>query len=56
VPDLAGVSARLPLMHDGCAVTMEQRFDPACGGTAHGHVDGLTPAQRADLIAYLQSL
>lgn len=56
VPDLTGVSSRLPLMHDGCAVTMEQRFDPACGGAEHGNTQGLTAQEKADLIAYLESL
>lgn len=55
-PSLRGVGNRLPLMHDGCATTLEQRFDPVCGGDAHGEVSGLTTEQRADLVAYLQQL
>jgi hypothetical protein len=56
VPSLRGVAARLPLMHDGCAATLEARFDPACGGTAHGGAGLLSAAEREDLIAYLESL
>jgi hypothetical protein len=56
VPTLAGVSRRLPLMHDGCALTLEQRFtDASCGGSAHGAQD-LTTLEIADLIAYLRTL
>jgi mono/diheme cytochrome c family protein len=55
-PSLIGVSHRLPLMHDGCARTLEDRFIPTCGGTMHGNVDGLSASDRADLIAYLRSL
>jgi cytochrome c peroxidase len=54
VPSLIGVSARLPVMHDGCAATLEDRFDPACGGDAHG--PALSPADQADLIAFLETL
>jgi hypothetical protein len=56
VPNLAGVSARLPLMHDGCAATLAARFDPACGGSSHGGAGLLSAAERDDLIAYLESL
>jgi hypothetical protein len=56
VPSLVGVSARLPLMHTGCAVTLGDRFTPACGGTSHGNVDGLSTVELADLTAYLASL
>jgi mono/diheme cytochrome c family protein len=57
VPSLHGVSLRLPLMHNGCADTLERRFDPACGGgDKHGKTSQLSAAQIADLIAYLESL
>jgi mono/diheme cytochrome c family protein len=56
VPSLIGIAGRAPYMHDGCAVTLRDRFDPACGGTEHGDVSHLTPAQLDDLIAYLESL
>jgi mono/diheme cytochrome c family protein len=56
VPSLIGVSVRAPLMHDGCAKTLLDRFDPACGGTEHGHPELLDEAGLADLIAYLETL
>ena len=54
VPSLVGLADRLPVMHDGCAVTLERRFDPACGGASHG--GALDAAQRADLVAFLSTL
>jgi mono/diheme cytochrome c family protein len=57
VPSLHGVSLRLPLMHNGCAETLEKRFDPTCGGgDEHGKTSQLSAAQVADLVAYLESL
>ncbi|WP_437734215.1 c-type cytochrome [Sorangium sp. So ce1335] len=56
VPSLLGIAGRAPFMHDGCAATLRDRFDPQCGGDKHGDVSGLTPAQIDDLIAYLESL
>lgn len=58
VPSLRGVGWRAPYMHDGCAATLSDRFtDAACGGgDRHGVTSGLSDADRADLIAYLQSL
>ncbi|WP_437577436.1 cytochrome-c peroxidase [Sorangium sp. So ce887] len=56
VPSLIGISGRAPFMHDGCAATLRDRFDPACGGDDHGDVSGLTSAQVDDLVAYLESL
>jgi mono/diheme cytochrome c family protein len=56
VPSLIGVSARAPYMHDGCAPTLRDRFDPACGGTEHGHAEILDDTQLSELIAYLESL
>ena len=55
VPSLIGVAFRAPLMHNGCAATLADRFG-ACGGTNHGQTAGLTDAQRLDLIAYLSTL
>ncbi len=55
VPSLVGVSMRSPLMHDGCAATLIDRFG-ACGGNNHGSTGQLSAAQIADLIAYLESL
>ncbi len=58
VPSLLGVRWRAPYLHHGCAATLEERFDAKCGsaGDAHGRISTLTPAQRADLIAYLATL
>ena len=55
VPSLVGLDARAPFMHDGCATTLADRFEP-CGGTAHGETSHLGDAEKADLIQYLRSL
>jgi hypothetical protein len=56
VPSLVAIGYRAPFMHDGCAATLADRFDPKCGGNAHGNTAGLSDAQRSDLVAYLESL
>jgi hypothetical protein len=60
VPSLIGISARAPFFHDGCAATLEDRFDPGqatCnGGDAHGHTSQLGADDIRDLIAYLDTL
>jgi hypothetical protein len=57
VPSLRGVGLRAPLMHDGCAQTLADRFSPGCGGDGrHGNTSQLAAAERTDLIAYLASL
>jgi hypothetical protein len=57
VPSLVGVAQRLPLMHDGCAQTLRDRFTAPCGGgDAHGHTSQLDAPQIDDLVAYLESL
>ena len=57
VPSLRGAALRLPLMHNGCAVTLRARFDPSCGGgDAHGRTSQLDQAEIDDLLAYLESL
>jgi mono/diheme cytochrome c family protein len=57
VPSLNGVALHAPFMHDGCAATMADRFDPECGGgDKHGKTSQLTRAQIDDLVAYLQTL
>jgi len=55
VPSLVGLDARAPFMHDGCATTLADRFEP-CGGTAHGQTTHLGEAEKSDLIQYLRSL
>jgi len=56
VPSLVGIAYRAPFMHDGCAATLTARFDPACGGNAHGNTTNLSKEQLGDLVAYLESL
>ena len=56
VPSLLGVAYRAPYMHDGCARTLAERFDPVCGGDAHGNVAGLSDEDIADLVVYVESL
>jgi len=56
VPSLRGVAHRLPVMHNGCAVTLRDRFNPACGGEQHGNTASLDEDQLQDLVAYLESL
>jgi hypothetical protein len=56
VPSLVGVSLRAPYIHTGCADTLDDRFDPSCGGVAHGTVSHLAPDELDDLIAYLETI
>ncbi len=58
VPSLIGLAARAPFMHNGCAKTLEERFTVAgCGGgDKHGVTSQLSPAEIADLVAYLKTL
>ena len=55
VPSLVGVGGRAPLMHDGCAATLADRFG-ACATKGHGVTAQLSPAQIGDLVTYLESL
>lgn len=56
VPALRGVSFRLPVMHDGCAETLRDRFEASCGGSRHGTTAQLSESELDDLIAYLETL
>ncbi len=56
VPSLIGVAHHAPWIHTGCAQTLRERFDPACGGDKHGHTVDLDDGQLDDLVAYLESL
>lgn len=57
VPSLVGVADRLPIMHNGCGHTLMDRFDPSCGGgDSHGTTSQLSAKERADLVAYLETL
>jgi CxxC motif-containing protein (DUF1111 family) len=55
-PSLLGVAYRAPFLHTGCAPTLLDRFDPTCGGDAHGNTEQLNSEELADLIAYLETL
>jgi mono/diheme cytochrome c family protein len=56
-PSLTRVALHPPFMHDGCAKTLRQRFEPACGGgDAHGKTSHLTETQIDDLVAYMNTL
>jgi cytochrome c peroxidase len=56
VPSLLAVGARAPFMHDGCAQTLTDRFTVCGNSNLHGNTTGLTTAQIADLVEYLESL
>lgn len=56
VPSLVDVAWRRPLLHSGCAQTLRDRFDPACGGDKHGDTSDLSPAQIDDLVKFLETL
>jgi mono/diheme cytochrome c family protein len=55
VPPLIGVGWRTPLLHDGCAATIADRFGQ-CATPGHGNITGLSPGQMADLGMYLEGL
>jgi mono/diheme cytochrome c family protein len=55
VPPLVGVGWRTPLLHDGCAATILDRFG-ACATPGHGQIGALTPANVSDLATYLETL
>jgi DNA-binding beta-propeller fold protein YncE/mono/diheme cytochrome c family protein len=57
VPSLVGLADHPPYLHNGCAATLADRFDPACGGgDKHGVTSTLTRAELADLVVYLGTL
>ncbi|MFK7989009.1 MAG: cytochrome-c peroxidase [Sandaracinaceae bacterium] len=57
VPSLRGVVHRAPYFHDGCAPSLEEVVDGACGTLdRHGVTSSLEAGSRADLLAYLRSL
>lgn len=57
VPSLVGVYYHEPYLHTGCAGTLRDRFDPACGGgDTHGKTSQLAASEIDDLVAYLESL
>lgn len=54
VPNLMGIGDRAPFIHNGCAKTLADRFNPECGGDKHGNA--LTTDEQSDVITYLESL
>lgn len=56
-PSLVGIAAHPPYLHDGCAKTLRERFNPDCGGgDEHGRTSHLSDPQLDDLVAYLETL
>lgn len=55
VPPLVGVGWRAPLLHDGCAKTLTDRFT-TCATPRHGSISALSTQDVSDLVAYLESL
>jgi mono/diheme cytochrome c family protein len=55
VPPLVGVGWRTPLMHDGCAATIADRFG-ACSTAGHGSTASLSAGEISDLVSYLETL
>ncbi len=56
VPPLVNLRWHAPYMHNGCAITLRDRFGACGGGDRHGRTSGLTSAQIGDLVAYLETL
>jgi hypothetical protein len=58
VPSLHDVALRTPLMHNGCALTLQERFSlPKCGGgDKHGRTSQLTQGELTDLVSYVSTL
>jgi mono/diheme cytochrome c family protein len=55
-PPLVGLRYSSPYMRDGCAATLWERFDPACGGPQHGDTSLLDEQELSDLVRYLEAL
>ncbi|HEX8793789.1 MAG TPA: cytochrome-c peroxidase [Polyangiaceae bacterium] len=55
VPPLVGVGWRTPLLHDGCATTIADRFG-RCGTAVHGFTSSLSAQDIGDLSTYLETL
>jgi cytochrome c peroxidase len=55
VPSLIGVGWHTPLLHNGCAHTIEERLT-ICATPQHGSTGALSKLQIADLVAYLDTL
>jgi mono/diheme cytochrome c family protein len=55
VPPLVGVGWRTPLLHDGCAQTIADRFG-TCSTSGHGSLSSLSAGDLQNLEAYLETL
>jgi DNA-binding beta-propeller fold protein YncE len=55
VPQLHGLGFRAPFMHNGCAVTLRDRFSKLCVGDQR-HAVISSEAQIGDIVAYLDTL
>jgi hypothetical protein len=55
VPPLVGVGWRTPLLHNGCAATIADRFS-SCATVGHGDISALSSQDVADLTEYLEGL
>jgi cytochrome c553 len=55
-PSLVGLLYRLPVMHDGCAKTVEGRFSECGGDSRHGDYASLSEDEMTRLVAFLESL
>jgi mono/diheme cytochrome c family protein len=56
VPPLVGVGWRTPLLHDGRAPTVADRFSALGATTGHGNLSSLAAQDISDMTAYLDSL
>ena len=55
VPPLVGVGWRTPLLHDGCATTIADRFG-RCATAQHGSIGSLSAQEISDLGTFLETL
>ena len=56
VPPLVGVGWRTPLLHNGCASTIADRFGSVCSTKGHGDISKLSSKDIANLTAFLETL
>ncbi len=56
IPSLSGVAWRTPLLHNGCAVTLMDRFTTCANGDQHGFTSHLSNTELGDLVAFLETL
>jgi cytochrome c peroxidase len=56
VPPLIGVGWRTPLLHTGCANTIQERFSADCATAGHGDLSKLSSADIANMSTFLETL